>query len=49
MSCKCPMCGTFGRRFDIDEQTFRCPNCYSVYSEFGLVLDSAKELQDHCA
>jgi len=49
MADKCPLCGTMGEKWDIDEQMFRCPNCSSVYSEFGLVLDSMKEISDYCS
>lgn len=40
---KCPLCGTFGKEWKEDPQILVCPNCDSVYSEFGIVLESQKE------
>ena len=43
---KCPLCGTKGRVWNRKPEVFRCPNCLSVYSEFGLVVEAGKELPE---
>jgi hypothetical protein len=45
---KCPLCGTSGRVWNSDPEVFVCPHCYSLYSEFGLVLEpTTKEQHGH--
>lgn len=40
---KCPICGTLGRVWHKNPQTFRCPNCSSIYSEFGMIIEIENE------
>ncbi len=40
---KCPLCGTFGTLWNKKPKVFICPNCYSIYSPFGIVLEVEKE------
>ena len=42
-SNKCPLCGTFGRNWREEKEVFECPNCFSIYSEFGIVLEPRKD------
>ncbi len=48
---KCPVCGTIGRIWNKktakDPEVFLCPNCYSLYSEFGMVLESQREISEN--
>jgi hypothetical protein len=37
------MCGTFGKLWKEDPNVFRCPNCASIFSEFGIVIEAEKE------
>jgi hypothetical protein len=41
---RCHLCGTYGKIWDKKPDVFICPNCYSIFSEFGIVLESKKEL-----
>lgn len=43
MDEKCPLCGTSGRSWHKDPVAFRCPNCFAIFSEFGLILESELE------
>ena len=43
---KCPMCGTAGKLWHKEPRVFECPNCASLYSRFGLVMEAKKEPQD---
>jgi hypothetical protein len=44
---KCPMCGTSGRVWNRDPEVFMCPNCSSLYSQFGMVLEpESKEMPE---
>jgi hypothetical protein len=43
MDDKCPMCGTVGKIWHKNPVVFRCPNCSSIYSDYGLVLEAEKE------
>ncbi len=40
---KCPLCGTYGKSWNREPEVFVCPNCDSIYSEFGIVIESSKE------
>lgn len=33
----CPHCGTFGKPWNKKPEAFICPNCLSVFSEFGII------------
>jgi rubredoxin len=43
MDNRCPLCGTPGRMWNRTPQAFRCPNCSSIFSEFGMVLETENE------
>lgn len=43
MENRCPLCGTVGRLWHHDPETFRCPNCSSIFSPFGMVLETESE------
>ena len=43
---KCPLCGTRGKIWNREPDAFRCPNCMSVFSEFGLIIESDRELPE---
>lgn len=43
MKNKCPLCGTPGKLWHKNPETFRCPNCMSIFSEFGMVLEVESE------
>ncbi|MBI4173209.1 MAG: hypothetical protein HY519_00645 [Candidatus Aenigmarchaeota archaeon] len=49
MADKCPLCGTCGKLWHKEPAAFMCPNCDSVYSEFGIVIDSQKDAGDFCS
>jgi len=36
-SNQCPLCGTFGKVWNKEPEAFICPNCLSVFSEFGII------------
>ena len=40
---RCPLCGTNGRVWNKKPEVFICPNCSSLFSEFGLVMEAQKE------
>ena len=44
MRHKCPMCGTMGIVWNKKPEAFQCPNCFSIYSEFGMVMEIENEL-----
>ncbi|MBL7206222.1 MAG: hypothetical protein ISS36_01335 [Candidatus Aenigmarchaeota archaeon] len=33
----CPFCGTKGKNWETDPDVFRCPQCSSIFSKFGVV------------
>ena len=37
---RCPVCGTQGKLWHKNPKTFRCPNCMSIFSQFGMVLET---------
>jgi len=41
---KCPLCGTSGKIWKKNPQVFICPNCKSIFSDFGLILESEKDV-----
>ncbi|MBI4176561.1 MAG: hypothetical protein HY518_05125 [Candidatus Aenigmarchaeota archaeon] len=45
---KCPLCGTHGKVWEneTEPEVFKCPNCASIFSEFGVIMDSEKEHGD---
>jgi len=43
MENRCPLCGTPGKLWHKDPETFRCPNCSSIFSPFGMVLETENE------
>ncbi|HLD57058.1 MAG TPA: hypothetical protein VJA47_02060 [archaeon] len=46
MPTKCPLCGTNGKVWNKQPEAFQCQQCYSIYSEFGLILDPQREMQE---
>jgi hypothetical protein len=42
----CPICGTKGKSWKQEDDVFECPKCFSVFSKFGIVAESQKELND---
>jgi ribosomal protein L37AE/L43A len=40
---RCPVCGTDGRVWNRKPEVFQCPNCSSIFSPFGMVLETEKE------
>jgi len=40
---KCPLCGTSGKAWKKDPEVFSCPNCSSLFSRFGLVIDPRQD------
>jgi len=46
MDNKCPMCGTPGKVWNRDPEAFRCPNCFSIFSPFGMVMESESEFMN---
>jgi hypothetical protein len=43
---RCPLCGARGRVWHKRPEVFRCPSCMSVYSEFGFIVESGRELPE---
>jgi hypothetical protein len=43
MASKCPVCGTPGASWNKTPQAFKCPNCFSIFSEFGMILEAENE------
>ncbi len=43
MDKRCPLCGTVGKVWNKDPEVFKCPNCLSIFSNYGLVLESENE------
>lgn len=43
---KCPLCGTQGKEWNKREEIFQCPNCSSVYSKFGVVVERQSDAQE---
>ncbi len=39
----CPMCGTHGRIWNNKPEVFICPNCSTLYSRFGIVIESEED------
>jgi ribosomal protein L37AE/L43A len=43
---KCPLCGTHGKIWNRKPEVWQCPNCASIFSRFGLVMESEREMED---
>lgn len=43
---KCPLCGTSGRVWNKEPQVFECPQCSTFFSEFGVLMDSQREIAE---
>jgi len=43
---RCPMCGARGRVWNKKPEVFRCISCLSIFSEFGLVVESGREMPE---
>lgn len=43
---KCPLCGTEGKSWKGDQEVLQCPNCSSLYSKFGLVMEARKDVHE---
>lgn len=39
----CPLCGTRGRPWNREPKVFRCPHCSSIFSPYGMVLETENE------
>jgi len=46
LSEKCPVCGTHGKIWHKKPEVFQCPKCTSIFSRFGLVVESETETED---
>lgn len=46
LSEKCPICGTHGKLWNKKPDAWQCPNCDSIFSRFGMVLETEKETED---
>ncbi len=44
---KCPLCGTPGKEWSRKDEIFQCPNCSSIFSKFGLLVESQREEDLH--
>ena len=42
----CPLCGTHGKLWNKQPKVWQCPKCCSVFSRFGLVLESEGDIED---
>ncbi len=40
---KCPRCGTNGKLWKKNPDIFICPNCSTIYSNYGTVLEPEEE------
>jgi len=40
---KCPFCGTCGKIWNKRSKIFICPHCSSIFSDFGVILQSERE------
>lgn len=43
---KCPVCGTQGKAWHKKPEAWKCPNCCSIFSRFGIIVESEKEGED---
>jgi ribosomal protein L37AE/L43A len=43
---KCHVCGTTGKLWQKKPEVWKCPNCQSVFSHFGVVLETEVETED---
>jgi hypothetical protein len=43
---KCPVCGTDGKIWHKKPEVFICPRCFTIYSRYGLVLETEQEPLD---
>lgn len=42
----CPLCQTPGKVWHKEPEAFKCPNCFSIYSRFGLIMEAQKQAAD---
>jgi hypothetical protein len=42
----CPVCGAQGKLWKKEPETFICPKCLTVFSEFGIVLEPYEEQEE---
>jgi hypothetical protein len=40
---KCPLCGTQGTVWNKSPEAFRCPNCASIFSRYGMVVEAEED------
>ncbi len=40
----CPSCGSKGNKWKKKPEVLNCPNCNSYFNEFGIVIESDKEV-----
>ncbi|MFH0956842.1 MAG: hypothetical protein V1813_03195 [Candidatus Aenigmatarchaeota archaeon] len=43
---KCHVCGTQGKLWQKKPDVWKCPSCKSVFSHFGVVLETEIESED---
>ena len=43
---KCPLCGTHGKLWNKRPEVWQCPKCCSVFSRFGIVVESENDIED---
>jgi rubredoxin len=43
---KCHICGTKGKLWNKDPEVWQCPNCATIFSKFGIVLEAENEPED---
>ena len=44
---RCPMCGVHGKVWNKEPEVFKCPNCLTFYSKFGLLLSEEGQGTGH--
>ena len=43
----CPICGTKGKdNWKKEKNVFECPNCSTIFTEFGLVTEAQREIPE---
>ena len=42
----CHACGTKGKIWNKSPEVWKCPNCYSYFSKFGVVVETENAQED---
>jgi len=45
-SDNCPVCGTTGKIWNKSPEVWKCPSCSTIFSHFGLVVETERETED---